>query len=292
MSQIPSDSPPGATDPHALCEQKVTAADLALYYGLLFLPPGPRRAVTPLYALWSELREIDDECSEAEVARLKLAWWHEEIHQIFAGQPRHPVATALAPVARAHQLPVEPFLELIESLAQHAGRTSYPTFDALRAHGIETRGRLESLAARLAGGTDPEASEWAAGLGAGVEVAALLLDTGAGAARGRVYLPQEDMMRFGVSTADLTAGRETEPARNLIAFEAERLSRELEHDVAAAPRAARASLLTSLTAARIARAALARIRRDPARVLRERPRLTALRQLWIAWRTARGAHAA
>ena len=282
----------GTSDRSRLMVEQKVADPLALRYGLLFLPAPRREAATPLYALWRELREINDECRDPEVARVKLAWWLEEIQRMYQGQPRHPIAAALAPVAARHRLPAQSFLELIQALAQHAGEPGYRTYESLRAHGIATRGRLEALAAKLAEGADDETAEWASGLGAALELAELLADAGADAARGRVHLPQEDLMRFGVAPEELHAGRTAEPVRRLVAFEAERLAEELRHDLAIVPAVQRGRLLTPLVAAGIARVNLDHLRRRPERALRQRPQPAPLRQLWIAWRMARRARAA
>jgi len=269
--------------------QAKTDADPMLRYGLLFLAASRREAATPLYALWRELREVNDECREPQVAQAKLGWWIEEIQALYRGRPRHPLTAALAPVVARHRLPAEPLLELIRALAEHAARPGYRTYETLRAHASATRGRLEALAARLAEGADDETAEWADGLGAALELAELVGDAGADAARGRVYLPHEDLMRFGVAPQELHAGRATEGVRRLIAFEAQRLAAELAHDLAIVPAAQRPRLLTPLVAAGIARVRLEQIRARPERALHERVQPAPLRQLWIAWRTARRA---
>lgn len=282
----------GASGRGRLMAAEKIDAEPPLHYALLFLPAARRQAAVPLYALWRELREINHECREPEVARAKLGWWLEEIEALYLDRARHPIAAALAPVIRRYRLPAQPFLELIQALAQHTARSGYRTHESLRAHGTATRGRVEALAARLTEGADAETAEWASGLGAALEIAELLAETGGDAARGRVYLPLEDLMRFGVSPRELQAGRATEPIRGLLAFEAERLADELKHDLAIVPPAQRSRLLPTLIAAAIARAGLEGLRRRPERVLHRRPQPAPLRQLWIAWRTARKARAA
>lgn len=274
---------------HALCESKLAGGDIDQYYSLLFLPPERRKAAVALHAFWLEVREINDECADPGVARLKLGWWHEEIQEMAAGRPRHPIAVALAPAVATCQLPHEPFFELIEALMRHATAAGYATFDALREHGARTRGRLETLAARLTGRAGPAVLERAMQLGALLELTALLRTAGADARRERIYLPQDDLARFGVGADDLRGGEASEPLRAFVAFEVDRLWDELERAVAPLSAADRAPLLPLVIAAELARAWLEKLRRDPARLARERTRLAPLRQLWIAWRMARRA---
>lgn len=293
MNQVPlARAPARLADARALCEQKLLDTDLSLYYSVLFLPAPQRAAAAALYAFWLEVREINDECAEAEIARLKLAWWREEISETFAGHPRHPIALALAPVIAAHDLPARLFFELLDALAQHADTGGYTTFDSLQAHGAHTRGRAESLAVRLAGPPSASALESAARLGAALEVAALLRDTPADARRGRSYLPHDDLTRFGVTLDDLRAGHAGEPVRALLAFEAGRLLHGLTEDLARVSEPDRAALLPPVIGAEIAQALLRKIHHRPQRLLGAAARVVPLQQLWIAWRAARGGTAA
>ena len=281
-------APVGLDDARTFCENKVSRGDIGLYYSLLFAPRARRRAAVPLYAFWLEVREINDECSDPGVARLKLAWWGEELREMTAGRARHPVAVALAPVVAAFRLPDEPFFELLGALTRHVATAHYPTFDALREHGTHTRGRLEALAARLAGYGDTEALERVVRLGALLELTGLLRDAGADARRARIYLPQDDMARFDVSADDFNAADAGGSLRALLAFEADRLRQELQCGTALLPRADRARLRSLVVAAELARALLERMRREPARALHGRVALAPLRQLWTAWRAAAG----
>ena len=74
------------------CRDKIGgAAGSALHYSLLFLPPASRTTLIALYALRRELDDIADECADPGVARLKFAWWQEELANMFQGRARHPV---------------------------------------------------------------------------------------------------------------------------------------------------------------------------------------------------------
>lgn len=269
--------------------EKVAANDLSLYYSLLFAPAPQRTAVTVLYAFWLEVREIDRECSEPAIGRAKLAWWQEEIEAAFAGQPRHPIAVALAPVITTYRLTKQPFHELIEALARHIATSEYATFEDLREHARGTRGRLEQLATGVSAARVPGIEQRAGELGAILELVCLLREVGADARRGRVYLPRADLARFGIAAEELRTGRAAEPLRRLIAGAAGRLLHELDAGTANLSIPERRALLPLVSAAEIARRLLRKISNSPERVLRERVQLLPLAQLWIAWRTARAA---
>ena len=82
--------------PDEYCQQKAAASGSSFYYSFLFLPPDRRRAITALYAFCREVDDVVDECHDLGVARTKLAWWRQEVGNVYHGQPQHPVARALA----------------------------------------------------------------------------------------------------------------------------------------------------------------------------------------------------
>lgn len=273
-----------------VCDDKLATGDLSLYHSLLFTPQPQRAAAAALYAFWLEVREIDEECADAAIARVKLAWWEEEIAATFAGRPRHPITVALAPVTATYGLTAEPFHALIDALARHASAAEYATVEHMQDHGRQTRGRLEQLTAKLTDGTATRASEErAVALGAVLELAALLRDVGADARRGRVYLPRAELARFGVAREDICAGRGGEPLRRLVAHMAESLLEELARAAAALSVQERRALLPAVIASEIARRLLRKIANGAECVLRERVRLFPPHQLWLAWRAARAA---
>ena len=81
--------------PDEYCQQKAAQSGSSFYYSFLFLPPPRRRAITALYAFCREVDDVVDEVADPAVARAKLAWWRQEVAQIPAGKPQHPVAQAL-----------------------------------------------------------------------------------------------------------------------------------------------------------------------------------------------------
>lgn len=276
----------------SFCENKLATADPTQYYSVLFLARAKRAALVPLYAFWLEVREIVDECREPEIGRVKLGWWHEEVHETMAGRPRHPVSVALAPIIATHQLPAATLLAVIEALGRHAEDAAYTSYAELRDYGVRTRGAIEQLATTIMGSTDSTTLASAAQIGALVELTSLLCDTGLRARRGRCYLPLEDLTRLGAEAKELYAGHTNDAVDRLIKFEAQRLHAELQQQVARVPASARAHLAPLLAAAAISDALLAKLSVIGGRVLRERLTLLPLRQLWIAWRSARRSHPA
>ena len=74
-------------EPDVYCEQKAAQSGSSFYYSFLFLPEDRRRAITALYAFCREVDDVVDECTDAGVARVKLAWWRNEVAAVYAGAP-------------------------------------------------------------------------------------------------------------------------------------------------------------------------------------------------------------
>ncbi len=90
-----SDTTPAS--PQEYVQQKAASSGSSFYYAFLFLPPERRAAIVAFYAFCREVDDVVDEVEDPGVAQAKLAWWHNEVHQAYAGQPTHPVMRALMP---------------------------------------------------------------------------------------------------------------------------------------------------------------------------------------------------
>ena len=102
--------------PDQYCQSKAAASGSSFYYSFLFLPPERRRAITALYAFCREVDDAVDECSDPQLARTKLAWWRNEIGNLYAGTPQHPVTRALAPAISAHGITAERLNEIVDGM--------------------------------------------------------------------------------------------------------------------------------------------------------------------------------
>lgn len=271
--------------PHEYCQQRAAASGSSFYYAFLFLPEEQRRAITALYAFCREVDDAVDECSDAAVARRKLAWWREEVSGLYRGVPQHPVGCALAPVVARYHLPEARLGEIIAGVEMDLERNRYPDFEALRLYCHRVAGVVGVLSAEIFGYRDRATLEYAADLGLAFQLTNIIRDVGEDARRDRIYLPQDELARFGVAVADIAGCRETEAFRRLMEFQIERAERCYEQALAKLPAVDRAAQCPGLIMAAIYRALLAEIRAAGCPVLTRRIGLTPLRKLWIAWRT-------
>jgi phytoene synthase len=272
--------------PDQYCQQKAARSGSSFYYSFLFLPPERRRAITALYAFCREVDDVVDEVSDTGVARTKLAWWRTEVANLFAGHPQHPVTRALAPFIEPYRLDAARMNEIIDGMEMDLVHHRYADFEALRLYCHRAAGVVGQLSASIFGYANPSTLEYAEALGIAFQLTNIVRDVGEDARRDRVYLPADELARFGLGAQDVLERRGGEPFTSLMRFQAERA--RSWYDLAYSKLAAedRASQRPGLIMAAIYRTLLDEIERDGFRVMDRRVALTPLRKLWIAWRTS------
>ena len=271
--------------PEEYCQQKAAASGSSFYYSFLFLPPERRRAITALYAFCREVDDVVDECSDAQLAHAKLAWWRSELAQAYEGRPSHPVALALADAVSRFNLPQELLAEIIDGMEMDLTQTRYPDFKALHLYCYRVASVVGLLAAEIFGYEDRRTLKYAHDLGLAFQLTNIISDVGEDARRGRIYLPSEELAQFGVGAEDILHARHSEAFHRLMLFQIERAERYYDQALAQLPKQDRKAQRPGLVMAAIYRTLLDEIRRDGCRALERRIALTPLRKLWIAWRT-------
>ena len=276
-------------DCHAYCQDKAAASGSSFYYSFRFLPPERRRAITAFYAFCREVDDVADECRDPALARAKLAWWREEVARLFAGAPSHPVTRALAEAVGPCHLPEDAFGQIIDGMEMDLGTVRHADFEALRRYCHRVAGVVGEVAAQIFGSTpdrpvEPATLKYADRLGLAFQLTNIIRDVGEDARLNRIYLPQDELARFGVTEADLLAGRHSDAFLRLMEFQYQRADRTYDEALALLPAAARKAQRPGLVMAAIYRALLEEIRADGYRVLDRRTSLTPLRKLWLAWR--------
>ena len=272
-------------DPHQYCQQKAAASGSSFYYSFRLLPEEKRRAIMALYAFCREVDDVVDECSDPALARTKLAWWRGEVDAVYHGDPQHPVTRALASVLPRFRLSQQHLNEIIDGMEMDLSFNRYPTFDALKEYCHRVAGVVGILSAEIFGYRDARTLDYAAELGLALQLTNILRDVGEDARRNRIYLPLDELDRFGVSAADITACRESGGLQQLMDFQVERALGYYRSAAEKLPAVDRSAQRPGIVMAAIYRALLEEIRIEGSQVLRERIALTPVRKLWIAWRT-------
>ncbi len=271
--------------PDQYCQQKASRSGSSFYYSFLFLPPARRRAITALYAFCREVDDVVDECTDINVARTKLAWWHAEIAALYDGNARHPVARALAGVATSFRLPQQRLHEIIDGMEMDLTQRRYADFAALKLYCYRVASVVGLLSAEIFGYADSRTLAYAENLGLAFQLTNIIRDVGEDARRDRVYLPLDELARFNVTVADIMQARASAGFKPLIEFQIERALGYYRDAFVELPAGDRKAQRPGLVMAAIYQTLLAEIRADGMPVLTQRTALTPLRKLWIAWRT-------
>ena len=271
--------------PDEYCQQKAAQSGSSFYYSFLFLPAERRRAITALYAFCREVDDVADEASDIAIARTKLAWWRTELANLFAGNPNHPVTRALEPHVASHGLDSARLNEIIDGMEMDLTYHRYPDFDSLKLYSHRVAGVVGQLSAGIFGYRNPATLDYAEALGIAFQLTNIIRDVGEDARRDRVYIPQDELARFGLEAGDIIARTNGAAFRSLMEFQADRAR---SYYALAESRLApedRSDQRAGLIMAAIYRTLLEEIRRDGFNVLEQRTALTPLRKLWIAWKT-------
>jgi phytoene/squalene synthetase len=165
-----------------------------------FLPPQTRGHATNIYAYCRWADDLADESSDPDEALTLLAWWREELLESMNGIPRHPVLLALSHTIRECSLPTEPFCDLLEKSANPVGR----------------------IFLRILSIDDPQLDRLSDLTCTGLQLANHWQDIERDLRQGRIYIPMEDMRRFGINEEDLAASAANDPTRRLIEFQVDR----------------------------------------------------------------------
>jgi len=187
----------------------------------------PRALRRHVYAVYAFCRHVDDLGDEAPGDRLRLLDdWQAELERCCHSTPRHPIFVALGETIRCFAIPPEPFLKLIEANRMDQRMSRYPTFEELLHYCDHSANPVGHLFLYLLGYADAERQGLADATCTALQLTNFWQDIAVDLSKGRVYIPQEDMARFGYPEEDLERGIVNDSFRALMAFEVGR-TREL-----------------------------------------------------------------
>jgi len=245
----------------------------------------PRDTRGHLLAIYGFARLVDDIGDEASGDRVALLDWLEgEVDRVDAGTPTHPLMRRLVPTVRRFEIPREPFHRLIAANRQDQEVRLYATFDDLAAYCELSANPVGHLVLYVLRAATPERMALSDSVCTGLQLVEHWQDVAEDLTRGRVYLPQDDLTRFGCSREDLRAPRPSRAFRRLMAFEVGRARSLLEEGAPLARElGGRAGFAVAAFVAG-GRSALDAIARAGYDVLSVRPRPS---RAWRAWTLVR-----
>jgi squalene synthase HpnC len=193
---------------------------------LRVLPRALRRHLLAIYGFARLVDQIGDEAAGDRSARLDEL--EADVERIYAGEPRHPVLRSLVGTVREFGIPREPFLALIAANRQDQAVSRYETWDELAGYCVLSANPVGHLVLHVLRAATPERIALSDRICTALQLAEHLQDVREDHARGRVYLPQEELRRFGVRDEDLAGGQTPQRVRDVIASEVGRARRLLD----------------------------------------------------------------
>lgn len=194
--------------------------------GSQLLPRRLRRHIAAIYAFARTADDLADEEPDADRALAGLDAWERELEACYAGDPHHPVFVALADTARTFDIPIAPFRRLLTAFRMDVRFAGFPTFADLLHYCAHSANPVGHLVLYLFGHADAERQARADDICTALQLTNFWQDLAVDLGKRRVYLPREDMERYGYSPEDLGRRAVTPAFRELMAFECAR-TREL-----------------------------------------------------------------
>ncbi len=199
------------------------ARDTSFSYSFLVLPAEQRRAIG---VVWDFCRAVDDAVDEApdpDTAAAEVVKWRGEVSRLFGSEPPiTPQAQQLKPSVSVFSLTRQPFDDLVDGVEMDLTRQRYETFDELIGYCRRVASAVGAMCIEVFGCRDSRSRDYAFNLGLALQLTNIIRDIKADLKQGRIYLPREDLARFGVTEEALAAGVVTEPIRKLLAYECQR----------------------------------------------------------------------
>jgi len=257
----------------------------SFYYSFLFLPRPKRDAIYAVYALCRAVDDIADEPGDMEAKAERLKGWREELDRCYAGRPTHPITIALRDCLIRYPIPKGYFEELIAGVEMDLTITRYPTFADLTRYCYRVASVVGLICIEIFGYRHEATKEYAINLGLALQLTNILRDLKTDGRRGRIYLPQEDLERFGYSEDDLLHCRYTPGFFPLMRFEADRARDYFRRAGESLPSEDRKNMVVAEIMGRIYRETLETIARKEFRVFEDRIALSRARKIHLALMT-------
>jgi phytoene synthase len=222
MAAVQSWTTPEVYQAYQVCQQITKREAKNFYYGFISLPEPKRHAIYAAYAFSRQCDDAVDGLGDDYEKLQALTSARQRLRQCYAGQPADPVTIALHDAVTRYPIPIAYFEALIEGMAMDIEAARYRTFESLRGYCYRAASAIGLICLEIFGYRQPQAKTFAIDLGIAMQLTNILRDIKEDAARGRIYLPQQELRDFGVSEEDILEGRQTDQFRALMRYQARR----------------------------------------------------------------------
>ena len=288
LPRTPDEEPVSLHEAYRVCEDIARTHYENFPVASRFISADRRIALAAIYAFARQADDVADAKAASEDRVTSLDTIERALLEALDGAPRGPVLTALADAVERHQLPVEPFLDLLGAFRLDARDATFATWDDLLAYCRGSANPIGRLVLALYGIEDPETSRASDAVCTALQLTNFWQDLGPDLARGRLFLPLEDLARFDLKPEALTRPASRTNLTRLLTHEC-RATRDLFERGVPVTRFTPALLSIHLRATIAGgRAILRRVERLGWRVLQERPTLNGPAKVGIALRALAG----
>jgi phytoene synthase len=270
------------SDSYTYCERLTRREAGNFYHAFRILPADQRRAMCALYAFLRVADDLADEPGELTAKQDWLADWRRRFDRVLAGEYSHPLHAALHDTVRGYGIPRVYLDAVLDGVAMDLDSTSYPRFEDLYRYCYRVASAVGLACLYIWGFTEERAKSYAESAGIAFQLTNILRDLGEDAARGRIYLPTEDLKRFGYDGEKLQRGERNAQYRDLMRFQVQRARRYYVAAEPLAPLLPPAGRAVFLVMSRTYRGLLDAIERRDYDVFSSRVRLSGWRKLGLA----------
>jgi squalene synthase HpnC len=253
-----------------------------------FLPERLRQHFFNVYAYCRISDDLGDEVGDTAASLQLLDQWETELNACYEGHPRHPVFVALAETVRKFEIPKHEFADLLTAFRQDQSVSRYETFNDLLGYCRYSANPVGHLVLYLCGYRDSDRQQLSDYTCTALQLANFWQDVSADFAKGRIYLPLEDLRRFGVSEEVIRDGENTAAFRAMTRFEVERAREWFAQGMPLIAKVERALATDIELFSRGGQEILRAIERQDYAVLGRRPAISKTRKLALVARAALG----
>jgi squalene synthase HpnC len=253
-----------------------------------FLPKRLQQHFFNVYAYCRISDDLGDEVGSAEKSLDLLDEWEAELDACYAGSPRHPVFVALAETVRACTIPKHEFTDLLTAFRQDQTTTRYGTFQDLLGYCRNSANPVGHLVLHICGYGDEERQQLSDFTCTALQLANFWQDVSVDYGKGRIYMPLEDLRRFGVDESDIAAQRNTPQFVEMMKFEVDRAREWFRQGLPLAGKVSRELAIDIELFSRGGQEILNAIERQGFAVLGRRPEISTRRKLALVARAALG----
>ena len=253
-----------------------------------FLPQHLRQHFFNVYAYCRVSDDLGDEVGDPSVALQLIDQWEGELNACYLGNPRHPVFVALRETVRKFEIPKQTLADLLTAFRQDQTVTRYPAFDDLLGYCRNSANPVGHLVLYVCGYRDPERQALSDFTCTALQLANFWQDVSVDYAKARIYLPLEDLKKFGVRESDIASQQNTPAFCEMMRFEVERVREWFQQGLPLAEKVDRALAIDIELFTRGGQEILNAIERQGYKVLGQRPAISKSRKLALVARAAWG----